>query len=100
MTYSEAKIQAYEKLEEAIENLRKVYIDEDPDDDGAAILTGWLLLTSAIEFSSGHAEECEHHDELDSRNVAGWFSKRGQNPVMSLGMMHNAIHHFNAINDG
>lgn len=89
MPISEDKKEAYKKLEEAVEAMRKAYGHNDD------ILTGYLLLTSSIEFVS--EEDSPDNDELDLRSQNGWYSKRGQDPTLSYGILCEAVRHYNEI---
>lgn len=91
MTYSDAKIEAYELLEKAVLALRAAY--KDPDDKD--ILNGYVLLTSAVEFCE--KTDNPHDDDLDTISVAGWYSRRGQAPVLSYGIVNEALRHYNEV---
>lgn len=92
MTYSQAKIDAYAKLDEAVEAIRAAYRDDDDQD----ILTGYILLTSAIEFCAVEPDN-PRRDDLDTVSCIGWYSKRGQNPVLSYGIVTESLRHYNEV---
>lgn len=89
MTYTQAKIDAYDKLEEAVEALRAAY----KDDDDTSVLTGYVLLTSAVEFAKQTSSPDD--DDLDTYSISGWYSRRGQPPVLSYGIVHEGLRHYN-----
>lgn len=95
MTYTQAKIDAFAKLDEAITELRNVYAAEDDDDD-KSVLTGYVLLTTAIEFQDPTADVTD--DDLDTRSFVGCFSRRGQDPTLTYGILNEAIRHWNMTN--
>jgi hypothetical protein len=88
MTYSQAKIEAYAKLDEAVEALRAV--DRDPN-----VLIGYVLLTCAVELDDDTNESDENVDDMDMTSISGWYSRRGQSPTLSYGIVHEAIRHYN-----
>ena len=89
MAISEEKRLAYEKLEEAVELMRKAFGYEDD------FLTGYILLTSSVEFV-GEGDSPDG-DELDVRSNSGWYSKRGQDPTLSYGILCEAVRHYNEV---
>jgi hypothetical protein len=99
MTYTQQKIDAYAALEDAVEKLRAAYrvdeLEEDPDDE-PSILTGYVLVTSSIRFS-GPSDD-PRDDDLDTTGVGGMFSRRGQDPTMTYGIINDAVRHYNARN--
>ena len=36
-------------------------------------------------------------DELDVRSSSGWYSKRGQDPTLSYGILCEAVRHYNEV---
>ncbi len=96
MTYSQAKIDAYAQLEIAINNLRDIYTSEDKNDDEPNILTGWVLLTSGIEFCQPEPDDL-YCDDVDTKSVMGFYSCRGQDPTLSHGIIQEAVRHYNRI---
>jgi hypothetical protein len=91
VTYSPEKIAAYELLEQAVIALRAAYKDDGDKD----VLTGYVLLTSAVEFSEPSDDPAD--DDLDTISVGGWYSRRGQAPVLSYGIVHEAIRRYNEV---
>lgn len=91
MTYSQERIDAYEALEEAINRVRKAH---GADDD---MLTGFIVLTSAVEFKEPDPDNPEH-DDLDVTPYNGWYSRRGQDPTLSFGILNEALRHYNMTN--
>ena len=89
MAISEEKRLAYEKLEEAVELLRKAFGYEDD------FLTGYILLTSSVEFVPEN--ESPDGDEMDVRSTSGWYSRRGQDPTLSYGILCEAVRHYNEV---
>lgn len=94
MTYTQAKIDAYAQLETAIENIRTVYFTEDGEDPN--VLTGWVLLTSSIEFSEPDPSD-PNQDDADTRSCGGFYSRRGQDPTLSYGILNEGLRHYNHI---
>jgi hypothetical protein len=88
MTYSQEKIDAYAALDKAIEQLRVAhgYTDD--------MLTGYVLLTSSVKFQ----EPCDDPacDDIDLDMSNGWFTKRGQDPTLSYGIVNEALRHYNS----
>lgn len=95
MTYSQAKIDAFALLDEAVMALRAAYSAEDDEED-KTVLTGYVLLTTAIEFQEPSDNPTE--DDLDTRSMVGCYSRRGQDPTLSYGIMQEAVRHHNNIN--
>lgn len=92
MTYSKKVIDAYAKLDEAVDAIRAAYKEENDSD----VLIGYVLLTSSIEFQEADDDD-EYKDDLDTCNIGGWYSKRGQNPTLSYGIVNEALRHYNRI---
>lgn len=88
---SEEKIAAYKQLDEAVDAIRKAFGYEKD------ILTGYVLLTSSVEYQ----EDCGHedHDPLDLRSAMGWHTRRGQDPTLSYGILHEGLRHYNYVNE-
>lgn len=89
MTISEEKRLAYEKLHEAVESLRKAYGYEDD------FLTGYILLTSSVQIVP--ESESPDGDDMDVKSASGWYSKRGQDPTLSYGILCEAVRHYNEV---
>lgn len=85
MPFSQEKIDAYKKLDEAVDAIRQAYGYNDD------ILTGWLLLTSSVRIDD---EPDSEDDDLDLRSSIGWYTKRGQDPTLSYGILNEAIRHY------
>jgi hypothetical protein len=95
MTYSQAKIDAFAKLDEAVDALRAAYSAEDDEKD-KSVLTGYVLLTSAIEFVDKSDDVKD--DDLDTVSLCGAYSRRGQDPTLTYGIINEAIRHHNNVN--
>lgn len=89
MTYTQEKIDAYQMLENAVEALRAAYRDDDDTD----VLTGYVLLTSAVDFASKTSSPDD--DDLDTYSISGWYCRRGQPAVLSYGIVHEGLRHYN-----
>ncbi len=99
MTLSKEKIDAFAQLEEAIQNITRVF-KNDGEEDLGWMVTGWLLVTNEVRLPTpDEIEENPDYDELDYRYVSGCYSRRGQEPVTSLGLAHEYIRHYNSINE-
>lgn len=97
MTFSQAKIDAYAQLDAAIDNLREVYQTEDQDGDhDPDVLKGWVLLTGTVKFRDPDSDD-PMADDVDLTSRVGWYEKRGQDPVYSYGIVHDAIRHYNEL---
>lgn len=94
MTYSQAKIDAYEQLEVAIANIRNVYREENQDTPD--MLTGWVVLTSAIEFKEPDTADL-NQDDADAHSSSGWYARRGQDPTLSYGIVNEGLRHYNEV---
>jgi hypothetical protein len=95
VTLSPVKVEAYKKLDEAVDALTTAFRSEDGDNEG--ILTGYLLLVGEVAFlEPGDPED----DEQDMRTIMGVYRKRGQNPLLDLGLIHEWIRHNNDDRNG
>ena len=82
MTYRKEKVEAYAALEEAIEKVRQVYGYTDD------VLTGWTVITASVKY----VEPCDNPDcdDMDSVSNGGIYTRRGQDPTLTSGMLHDA----------
>ncbi len=92
MTYSQAKIDAYKKLDEAIEALRVAYGYTDDKE----VLTGYVLLTSGIEFMDADPDD-PTADDLDTRGFNSIYARRGQDPTLTFGILQEAVRKYNDV---
>lgn len=95
MTLSPEKVSAYKKLDEAVDALTTAFRSEDGDNQG--ILTGYLLLVGELTFLE---PDEEGDDEQDMKVIMGVYRKRGQNPLLDLGLVHEWIRHNNDDREG
>jgi hypothetical protein len=53
------------------------------------------LLTSSVKFQ----EPCDDPacDDIDLDMSNGWFTKRGQDPTLSYGIVNEALRHYNSV---
>jgi hypothetical protein len=96
MTLSQAKIEAFAEVETAIEKLVEAFrIEDDPEDvNKGAMLTGWLIVTNEVKlFNPDEIEEGD--DEQDLKTIQGAYTRRGQNPLLSMALAHEYIRHWN-----
>ena len=96
MTLSEAKVEAFKEVEVAIEKLIEAFRVEDDDDDRnkSCMLTGWLIVTNEVRLNNSDEIE-DGDDEEDLHTVQGAYTRRGQNPLISLALAHEYIRHWN-----
>lgn len=97
MTLSQELADAYLQLENSIQNLISVHRASSHQEDNT-ILSGWIVVTSSINILDSH-EMCDDCDELDLKTCVHSFSKRGQNPLMGLGLAHEFIRHYELENN-
>ena len=89
MTLSPEKIAAYAQMDEAIHALVEAHNgDLSLDDNG--FVTSWVLISNEIR-QNDHASENGRMDELDMIHTIGCFSKRGQDPSLTLGIIHEYL---------
>ena len=86
MTLNKSKVLAHKKLEEAVSALTTAY--REPGDDEATLLSGWILIVGEIKMDN------DSEDELDVIDVIGSYSQRGQSPILSLGLVHEWLVHY------
>lgn len=98
MTYSERKIKAYKALDEAVAEIHAAYQEDHPDQESSDgyFLTGYVLLTNQSRPSEIVKSDL-YADDLDMETVGAIYGMRGQNPVLTLGMMHDAVEHYNSL---
>lgn len=101
MTYSKNRIEAYKKLEEAVENLRRVCNDEEEGQWGIEVqnqvMTGYIVITSSMEFVTPDPND-PYADDLDARTINITYPRRGQDPTMTYGMLCEAVRRFESAN--
>lgn len=100
--WTKRKEDAYESLDKAIEEIRAAY-KEGYEAEGIHdedVLVGWVVMTSAVDFVGGHPDY--EDDPLDTRSIGGWYTKRGQHPVLSYGIAKEGLRHYNdvTVNEG
>lgn len=88
MALSQAKLDAHKKLEEAVEALTNAY--QKNGEEG--ILTGYILIVGEVKFTPPEEDDSDD-DELTG--IIGVYDKRGQNPILSYGLAHEYIRHYN-----
>lgn len=101
MTYSERKIAAYKKLDEAVAEIHAVYQEDHPDQESSDgyFLTGYVLVTNQSRPSDVDPNDL-YADDLDMETVGAIYGMRGQNPVLTLGILNDAVqHHLNLRKD-
>lgn len=94
MTLSKAKAQAYQQLEDAIEAIVKAH--DGPHVKPGWITNGWLLITTEVRVLSDD-EMTEDDDEVDMKTFSGVYSRRGQSPLLSYGLAHEYIRHYDKV---
>lgn len=94
MTYTPEKIAAYAALDEAVDKLREAYAKEDDDPD-ESVLTGYVLVTSSIVFEK--QQDDPKWDDLDTSALCGIYSRRGQDPTLTCGIINEAVRKYNEV---
>lgn len=90
MPYSQEKIDAMAKLDAAIEDCIKAFDSL----DGSALLTGYTVIICATRFLDKDLdEECYEETDDDIEQVSNYaaFTKRGQPPVITRGMVEGYL---------
>lgn len=98
MPLSQAKAKAYADLETAIEQIIAVFRAEDPsisEQEQNCMLTSWLIVTSSVRMDIDPEPDDDEHDLTTVENI---YSRRGQNPLMSLALAHEYIRHYGNAN--
>jgi hypothetical protein len=99
VTLSQAKAKAYADLEIAIQQIITVFRDEDPsisEQEKKSMLTAWLVVTSSVRIDT---EPDPDDDEYDMTTIENIYSRRGQNPLMSLALAHEYVRHYGNANN-
>lgn len=95
MTYTQEKIDAYKKLDEAVEALRKAYGYHETGE----ILNGYVLLTNEITFDEIDQSN-PNKDDKDLSSAAAIYPCRGQDPTLTYGILMEAVRHYNGMSQG
>lgn len=92
MALTEAQVAAYAKLDDAIDAMVAAF-DGGEDDDGDpwmanTILVGYVLIVGGARFQQP-TDSCydPDDDEQDMVSVSRGFTKRGQQPLLTRGIL-------------
>lgn len=94
MPLSPEKVAAYNLLEEAVTALSKAYQKDPNQEDG--FITSYLLIAQQARIDN---EPDDGDDELDLKTTIGVYSKRGQDPIVTVALAHEYIRHYNNANE-
>jgi hypothetical protein len=95
MAYSQKKVDAHAALDAAIELMTAAYDEDNEEKNEGQILNGWLLITTSVRCFTEDETKDPTCDEQGMQSIEGAYSKRGQNPLLSLALAHEYIRHYN-----
>lgn len=91
MAYSPEKAAAYEKVEEAINDLLESFGTFEEGE----FLTGWTIVVSGVRMVTESDYDEDGPDETDDENNVisryTYFRRRGQDPTMTRGMVEELL---------
>jgi len=93
MPLSDAKKAAYAKVDEAVDELIKVFSEEDGEEPGINI--GWVMIAQNLLPEKERGSE----DDENFQHFCGAYMKRGMNPILAYGMVQDWIRHFDRLQE-
>lgn len=91
MTFSQARIDAYDQLESAIKHLQDVIASESDRPVEDVALTDWLLITSGMAVFHEDDEDKPLDDE-EMKNIIGTYSKRGSMAIVNQALAQEYLY--------
>lgn len=91
MALTEEQAKAYDQLDAAIQNAMNVF---DREGSGGFIV-GWALVVNSVRSPNdderNEIDRFEVDDEMDVVSEYDYWTKRGQNPALTRGIIHEFL---------
>lgn len=91
MTLTDEQAKAYDQLHDSIQNAMNVFNRS----DSGGFIVGWCLIVNSVRSPNDEErndiERFEVDDEMDVVSEYDYWTKRGQNPALTRGIIHEFL---------